>query len=351
MQNRIEKYLQRFDEIENLLSQSDILADQGKYRELTQEYAFLSELKGNWLDYQKKNKQLREIEELLQEESDPEFIKEIELEQQRLIEDVAAIETKLQVLLVPPDPRDNRNIIVEIRAGTGGDEAAIFVGDLVRMYRNFAAKKGWSDELLSCTPSEAGGFKEYIMLLTGQSVFRLMKFEAGTHRVQRVPVTEAGGRIHTSAATVAVLMEPDKEEEVKIEDKDLQIDTFRASGAGGQHVNVTDSAVRITHLPSGIVVACQEERSQHKNREKALRILSAKLAEEQRRKQTEEMTSLRTQQVGSGDRSERIRTYNYPQNRVTDHRINLTLYKLEQIIQGDLDELVQALISHFFEAA
>ncbi|GAB4189804.1 MAG: peptide chain release factor 1 [Simkaniaceae bacterium] len=348
MEEKIKKYLERLSEVENLLSQSEILADKKKYRELTQEYAYLSELKETWLQYQKNQKQLKENEEFLEQETDPEFVQAIEEENKELQSSIVSLQSKLESLLVPPDPRDSQNIIVEIRAGTGGDEAAIFVGDLVRMYRNFASKKKWMEELLSCTPSEAGGFKEYIMLLSGQNVYRLMKYEAGTHRVQRVPVTEAGGRIHTSAATVAILLEPGEEEDIQIDEKDLKIDTFRSSGAGGQHVNVTDSAVRMTHLPSGIVVSCQEERSQHKNREKALRILAAKLAEQQRQKQMEEMTSLRSQQVGTGDRSERIRTYNYPQNRVTDHRINLTLYKLDQIMEGDLDEIVQALVSHYY---
>lgn len=255
---------------------------------------------------------------------------------------------KLHTLLVPPDPRDSRNIIMEIRAGTGGDEAAIFVGDCVRMYKAYADSKRWSYELLSCTESEMGGFKEYVMSVSGTNVFRFMQFEAGTHRVQRVPKTEAQGRIHTSAITVAVLLEPDEEEKIVLDERDLKIDTYRASGAGGQHVNTTDSAVRITHIPTGTVVYSQEERSQHKNKEKCLRLLQAKIVEEKRRKAQSEMASIRAQQVGSGDRSERIRTYNFPQNRVTDHRIELTLYKLDKVMDGDLDDLTEPLVAHYY---
>lgn len=239
--------------------------------------------------------------------------------------------------------------MVELRAGTGGDEAALFVGDCVRMYKCYADKKGWKYEQLSCAASEIGGYKEYVMVLSGQNVFRLMQYEAGTHRVQRVPKTEAQGRVHTSAITIAVLIEPDEEEKVVLDERELKIDTYRASGAGGQHVNVTDSAVRITHLPSGIVVSCQEERSQHKNKDKAMRLLTAKLADEIRHKQQLEMATLRSTQVGSGDRSERIRTYNFPQNRLTDHRIDLTLFKLDKIMEGDLDDVTGALVAYFYQ--
>ncbi len=250
---------------------------------------------------------------------------------------------------MPPDPNDSRNIILELRAGTGGDEAAIFAGDCVRMYKQYADKKGWKYELLSCTPSEMGGYKEYVMGVSGLNVNRLLKFEAGTHRVQRVPKTETQGRVHTSAITVAVLLEPGEEELVVLDERDLKIDTYRASGAGGQHVNTTDSAVRITHIPTGTVVYCQEERSQHKNKDKAMRLLTAKISEEKRRKAELEMSSLRSSQVGTGDRSERIRTYNFSQNRLTDHRINLTLYKLNLVMDGDLDEISEALVSHFHQ--
>ncbi len=254
---------------------------------------------------------------------------------------------KIETLLVPPDPNDSRNTIMEVRAGTGGDEAALFVGNVVRMYQLYATQSGWKSELLSCTVAEVGGFKEYIMVVTGQNAHRMLQYEAGTHRVQRVPATETQGRVHTSAVTVAVLMEPDEEEKVELDEKELKIDTYRASGAGGQHVNTTDSAVRITHIPSGAVAYCQEERSQHKNKDKAMRLLVAKIADERRAKVQKERSDLRQSQVGTGDRSERIRTYNYSQNRVSDHRINLTLYKLEQIMEGELTEITEALVSFF----
>jgi peptide chain release factor 1 len=267
----------------------------------------------------------------------------------RLEVDLEFCQKRVETLLVPPDPRDSRNIILELRAGTGGDEAALFVGDCIRMYQYYAAKKGWKCEILSSSESEVGGYKEYIMSLSGLNVFRLMQYEAGTHRVQRVPDTETQGRVHTSAITVAVLMEPGEDEKVEIDEKDLKIDTYRASGAGGQHVNRTDSAVRITHLPTGTVVACQEERSQHKNKDKAMRLLETRIADELRRKSHQEMSALRQSQVGSGDRSERIRTYNFPQNRVTDHRIDLTLYKLDRVMEGELDDLTIPLVNYFYQ--
>ncbi len=300
---------------------------------------------------------LHEVEDLLgkpdvvanQKEYDPEFASIIREEIVTLENSIVDLTKSLETLLVPPDPRDSRTIILELRAGTGGDEAAIFVGDCVRMYQYYADKNKWKCELFSCTPSEMGGFKEYIVVISGHNVFRFLQYEAGTHRVQRVPKTEAQGRIHTSAITIAVLLEPDEEEKIVIDEKDLKIDTYRASGAGGQHVNVTDSAVRITHLPSGVVVTCQDERSQHKNKDKAMRLLSAKLAQDKIEKQNKEIASLRLSQVGSGDRSERIRTYNFPQNRVTDHRIDLTLYKLDRVMEGDLDDLTQALVAFFYK--
>ncbi len=349
MEEKIRKLLARLQEVEELLGQPDLLADQKKYRALTQEHAYLSEIKEVWSHWKNLKDQLEENHKLIQEEKDPEFIEIIREDIKRSEEEVVALQRKLETLLVPPDPRDSRNIILELRAGTGGDEAAIFVGDCVRMYKCYADKKGWSYELLSCAPSELGGYREYVMGISGQNVYRLMQYEAGTHRVQRVPDTETQGRVHTSAITVAVLVEPDEDEKIVLDEKDLKIDTYRASGAGGQHVNTTDSAVRITHIPSGTVVYCQEERSQHKNKDKAMRLLVAKIAEEKRRKQQQEMASLRSMQVGSGDRSERIRTYNFPQNRVTDHRINLTLYKLDFVMEGDLDEFTQTLVSHFYQ--
>ncbi|MFI5334028.1 MAG: peptide chain release factor 1 [Chlamydiales bacterium] len=351
MYSRIRKLLDRFSEVEELLSQSDTLADQKKYKALAQEHAYLSEIKTAWQELQTVEKQLEESKLLAREEKDPTFLEVIREEISSLDAALKASQSHLETLLVPPDPRDSRTIILELRAGTGGDEAALFVGNCVRMYKAYADKKKWRYELLSCTPSERGGFKEYIMVLSGPNVHRLMQYEAGTHRVQRVPDTEAQGRVHTSAVTIAVLMEPDEEEKIVLDERDLKIDTYRASGAGGQHVNTTDSAVRITHIPSGTVVYCQEERSQHKNKDKAMRLLSAKIVEEKRRKAEEEIASLRSTQVGSGDRSERIRTYNFPQNRVTDHRIDLTLYKLDRIMEGELEEITQALVTHFYQQA
>lgn len=350
MEERIQKLLLRLQKVEELLGQPHVLSNQKEYCLLTQEHAYLSELKETWFCLIQSKKQLDENLLLVKSEEDPEFLSMIRDEIQVLEVQIPALQKKVELLLVPPDPLDSRNFILELRAGTGGDEAAIFVGDCVRMYRCYAERKGWKYELLSATPSEIGGFKEYIMLISGVNAYRLMKFEAGTHRVQRVPKTEAQGRVHTSAITVAVLLEPDEEEKVVFDETELKIDTYRASGAGGQHVNTTDSAVRITHLPTGAVVYCQEERSQHKNKEKALRLLSAKIAEEKRRKIKQDEANLRASQVGSGDRSERIRTYNFPQNRLTDHRVEgLTLYKLDQIMDGDLDEVTEELVQKNYQ--
>ncbi|MBS0625869.1 MAG: peptide chain release factor 1 [Verrucomicrobia bacterium] len=349
MDAKVQQLLKRLQEVEDLLGQPDIFSDQKAYRQLTQEHSQLSQLKEVWDKLARAEKQLQENKELVSQEQDPEMV-------QLMREEIAQLEKvqeesrkQIETLLVPPDPRDSRNIIMELRAGTGGDEAALFVADCVRMYRNYADIKGWRYEILSTSASEVGGYKEYIMSFAGQNVFRLMQYEAGTHRVQRVPETETQGRVHTSAITIAVLLEPTEDDEIKIEEKDLRIETYRASGAGGQHVNTTDSAVRIVHLPTGTVVTCQDERSQHKNRDKAMRLLSARIAEEQRRKAQQEMSSIRSSQVGSGDRSERIRTYNFPQNRITDHRIDLTLYKLDRVMEGDLDDITIPLVNHFYQ--
>ncbi len=349
MERRIRELLERFEKVEELLGHPEVLANQKEYRELTQEHSYLSEIKEVWGQIQQSEKRLEEDEKLLRTESDPELIELIRQEIQSYNTSLTGLRLRLENLLVPPDPLDSRNVIMEIRAGTGGDEAALFVGDCVRMYKLYADHKGWKYETLSSAPSERGGFKEYIMVLSGQNVFRHLQYEAGTHRVQRVPDTEAQGRIHTSAVTLAVLPEPTEDEQVEINEKDLRIETYRASGAGGQHVNTTDSAVRITHLPTGAVVTCQDERSQHKNKDKAMRLLSAKITEAKRSKDHEEMSSLRSSQVGSGDRSERIRTYNFPQNRVTDHRINLTLYNLTSVLDGELDAFTNALITYFHQ--
>ncbi len=349
MQERIAKLLARLSEIEELLGQGEILSDLSRYKELTQEHAYLLQIQGAVSEKERLQKQIEENRQLLKEETDPSFLEVIRLDISLLEKQLEEGQRRLENLLVPPDPNDSRNCIVEIRAGTGGDEASLFAGDLVRMYLHYADHKGWKCEPLSCSVSEMGGYKECILVVSGENVHRLMQYEAGTHRVQRVPKTEAQGRVHTSAVTVAVLMEPDEQEKVHLDEKELKIDTYRASGAGGQHVNTTDSAVRITHIPTGTVVYCQEERSQHKNKDKAMRLLVAKIAEERRRKAEQEMASLRQSQVGTGDRSERIRTYNFSQNRVTDHRIDLTLYKLDKVLVGDLDEITEGLVSYFYQ--
>lgn len=349
MEQKIEKLLLSFDEIEAALSDPQTISDKKKFKELAQRHSYLSDLKGMYSSYKKLERELCDNRCLLRGESDPEFKEIVQEEIAKLEREEPLLKAKLEALLVPPDPDDDSNVILEMRAGTGGDEAALFVGDCVRMYRFFSDKMGWKYEPLSSTSSEPGGYKEYIISVSGKNVHRYLQHEAGTHRVQRVPITETQGRIHTSAITVAVLMEPGEEEKVRIDEGDLKIDTYRASGAGGQHVNTTDSAVRITHLPTNIIVYCQQERSQHKNKDKAMRVLAAKLAEEKKRQAHEKRASLRSTQVGSGDRSERIRTYNYSQNRVTDHRIHLTLYKLDQIMEGDLEEIAQALVHHFYE--
>lgn len=349
IEKKIEQNLARFKELEDILGNSDVYTDQKKYRALSQEHAYLSELKQAWDELQKSKKELADNQELLKIEKDPEFTNILRDDIAQLEKKSEELQKKLEELLIPPDPNDNRNTILEIRAGTGGDEAALFVGDCVRMYKMYADQKGWRYELLSCTESEIGGFKEYVMIVSGPNVYRLLQYEGGTHRVQRVPATEAQGRVHTSAITVAVLLEPDEEEDVDVQEKDLRVDTYRSSGAGGQHVNTTDSAVRLTHLPTGIVVYCQEERSQHKNKEKALRLLKAKISEVERQKQHDAIASHRAQQVGSGDRSERIRTYNFPQNRLTDHRINLTKYNLDQIMGGELEEVTTKLVAHYYQ--
>lgn len=351
IRDKVNKLVARLDTVEEKLAHPEAFKDQKEYKALTQEHSYLSEVKDYWDTIQKSEKELKESESLLKVEKDPDFILVLKEEIERLEKTIEENGVKLQTLLVPPDPTDHANTILEIRAGTGGDEAALFVGDCARMYKMYAEIMGWKYEELSATPSEAGGYKDYTMVLSGKNVYRFLKFEGGTHRVQRVPETETQGRVHTSAVTVATLREPGEESEVKVDEKDLRVDTFRSSGAGGQHVNTTDSAVRLTHLPTGIVVECQQERSQRQNKEKALRHLKAKIAEEERRKKQAEIASDRAAQVGSGDRSERIRTYNYPQNRVTDHRINLTRYHLDRVMVGELEDYSQALVAHYYQKA
>lgn len=337
---KLDKLAERYHELGLLLSQADIISDQNKFRSLSQEYAQIEPVVKTYEMYKQTLADIQSANELL---SDPEMKKLAEEELQQSQTKLSDLEASLQILLLPTDPLDNSNIFLEIRAGTGGDEAAIFAGDLYRMYSRYAELQGWQIDLISANPGEHGGYREIVCRIIGKAYSRL-KFESGTHRVQRVPETESQGRIHTSACTVAVLPEVDEIEEIEINSADLNVDTFRASGAGGQHVNKTDSAIRITHLPSGIVVECQDERSQHKNRARAMSLLKAKLLDQERSKQKAEQAESRKQQVGSGDRSERIRTYNYPQGRMTDHRINLTLYKLVEITEGQLDLVIDPLI-------
>jgi len=348
-EKKVQDLLSRLAEVEELLSQPDVLSDQKRYRELTKEHRYLSDIKEAYHTFSEETKGVAESERLLKEESDPELLEMVREELTSLKGLLEDSERRLQSLLVPPDPRDDCNVIMELRAGTGGDEAALFVGDCVKMYRLYADRMGWSIEEISCSGSDMGGYKEYIMVLSGKGAFRYLAHEGGTHRVQRVPETETQGRVHTSAITVAVMAEPsDDAGDEPIDEKDLKIDTYRASGAGGQHVNTTDSAVRITHVPTGTVVTCQQERSQHKNKETAMRLLKARIAEVKRQKELQERAEARASQVGTGDRSEKIRTYNFPQNRLTDHRLSLTLYSLDRVmLSGDLGKVTEALVSHF----
>jgi peptide chain release factor 1 len=338
----LQKLDERFEEISRLLSDPGVINRQNQFRELSMEYAKLSELVGRYRQFVALETDLAFAREM-QGDADAATQAMGQEEIDTLLPRLADEESALQRLLIPKDPQDDSNIFLEVRAGTGGDEAAIFAGDLFRMYGRFAENKGWEVEILSESPGEHGGFKEIISRIIGRGAYSVFKFESGTHRVQRVPATEAQGRIHTSAVTVAILPELDEVAAIDLNPADLRVDTFRASGAGGQHVNKTDSAIRITHIPSGLVVECQDERSQHKNRSRAMSLLKARLLADEREKQQAKQAQTRKLQVGSGDRSERIRTYNFPQGRVTDHRINLTLYKLEDVMRGQVDELVQAL--------
>ncbi|HXR18700.1 MAG TPA: peptide chain release factor 1 [Steroidobacteraceae bacterium] len=346
IRQKLEKAEQRFEELAALLADPEILGNSPRFRDLSVEYARLQPTASAFADYRRLEQDLTSAESVLTDaDSDMRALGQQEIAAiQRLIEQRTA---ELQRLLLPRDPHDERNIFLEIRAGTGGDEAAIFAGDLLRMYSRYAEAQGWQIEALTESPGEHGGYREVICRIVGRGVFSRLKFESGTHRVQRVPATEAQGRIHTSTVTVAILPELDEIDKVEINPTDLRVDTYRSSGAGGQHVNKTDSAVRITHLPTGIVVECQDERSQHKNRSRAMALLAARLLAAEQAKQLSAQAQSRKLQVGSGDRSERIRTYNFPQGRVTDHRIDLTLYRLPAIMDGDLDELLQALSQEY----
>lgn len=339
----LEDVADRFREVEGLLSEPTVIADQKRYRQLSKEHADLSEVVAVYHRYQQVCSDIAGNQELLGD-SDPEMKELAEAELEQLEEQQEQLEEELRLLLLPKDPNDEKNIILEIRAGTGGDEAALFAADLFRMYSRYAERNRWKVELMSLSETDGGGFKEVIAQISGERVYSRLKFESGTHRVQRVPDTETQGRIHTSACTVAVLPEVE-DVDIQINPADLRVDLFRSSGAGGQHVNKTESAVRLTHIPTGVVVACQEGKSQHKNKAQALKLLQSRIYEQMQRQQQAEVAADRKSQVGSGDRSERIRTYNFPQGRCTDHRIGLTLYKLEAIMQGDVDEIIEALIA------
>ena len=340
LHRKLETLSERHEELGHLLGAPEVLADAARFRELSREYAQLEPLVAALRAHEQTQRELADAEAML---DDPELGELAAADLQGLKDRLAALEQEIERLLLPRDPRDEANLFLEVRAGTGGDEAALFAGDLFRMYARYAERRGWRVEILSESPGEHGGYKEIVARVEGRGAYSRLKYESGTHRVQRVPATESQGRIHTSAATVAILPELDEIDEIELNPAELKIDTFRASGAGGQHVNKTDSAIRITHLPSGIVVECQDERSQHKNRARAMSLLKARLLDEAQRKQTAQQAEARRLQVGSGDRSQRIRTYNFPQGRVTDHRINLTLYRLPEILEGDLDELMDAL--------
>lgn len=339
---KLENLADRREELNHLLSQPETMSDQNNFRKLSIELSEISMLVEHYETFKQLQNDLADSKELLSDAEMAEIAKE---EVAELNKSIDAIESEIQLLLVPKDPNDDRNIFLEIRAGTGGDEAAIFSGDLFKMYSSFAQTQGWNVEIMNESFGEHGGYKEIITQVSGKGVYSRLKFESGAHRVQRVPDTETQGRVHTSACTVAVLAIPDEVEQIDLNPADLRVDTYRASGAGGQHINKTDSAVRITHLPTGTVVECQDERSQHKNRARAMSILQARLIDAQQSKQAAETSETRKSLVGSGDRSERIRTYNYPQGRMTDHRINLTLYKLDEIMSGGLAQVVEPLIS------
>ena len=344
IRNKLESLSERLEEINALLADPGVIGDQNQFRGLSQEYAQISPVVATFRSYQKNMASIDEAK-LMLDENDAEMRDMAQEELKAGKEKIEQLEQELQKLMLPTDPNDDKNIFLEVRAGTGGDEAAIFAGDLFRMYARYAERRRWQLEILSEHEGEHGGYKEIIARIVGQGAYSRLKFESGVHRVQRVPETESQGRIHTSACTIAIMPEADELEKIEINPADLKVDTFRASGAGGQHVNKTDSAIRLTHLPTGIVVECQDERSQHKNRARAMSVLQAKLNQQEIDKQQTEQAQTRKSLVGSGDRSERIRTYNYPQGRITDHRINLTIYQLDEVMDGNLDDVIEPLIS------
>ena len=342
--SKLETLQERYEEVQALLSDAAVIADQNRFRTLSKEYAQLTDVVKCFANWKQTQEDIETAKMML---SDPEMSEMAQEELNEALSQVEQQEKQLQVLLLPKDPNDDYNCFVEVRAGTGGDEAAIFAGDLARMYTRYAESHNWRVEIMSSNDGEHGGYKEVIMLVSGDGVYGQLKFESGGHRVQRVPETESQGRIHTSACTVAVLPEIPEAEMPEINPADLKIDTYRSSGAGGQHVNTTDSAIRITHIPTGIVVECQDERSQHKNKAKAMSVLAARIQDAEMRKRQQEEASTRRNLLGSGDRSDRIRTYNYPQGRVTDHRINLTIYRLDEVMEGKLDMLIEPIVQEY----
>jgi len=343
MINKLKSLKNRYEELTHKLSQPDAMNDQAAWREMVKEHSQLEEIVAAFDEYTAAVEGIEDCKAMLEDHLDAEMKELVHLEMAELEEKQERLNEELKIMLLPKDPNDDKNVIIEIRAGTGGDEAALFGADLLRMYQRYAERHGFKTEFLNDNMTEIGGVKEVTLSLAGKGAYSRMKFESGVHRVQRVPETESQGRIHTSAATVAVLPEAE-DVEVDINEKDLQIDTYRSGGAGGQHVNKTESAIRITHLPTGLVVQCQDERSQHKNKDKAMRVLKSRLLELYQSQQSSAEASARKSMVGSGDRSERIRTYNFPQGRVTDHRINMTLYRLESFLDGDMDEIIDGLI-------
>lgn len=345
MFDKLEALENKYEEINIKLTDPAVINDQEQYRSLMKEYSELTEIVEKYREYKKCKNIISDYREMLEDKPDKELREMIILEIEEAEENLEKVTQELKDLMLPKDPNDDRNVIIEIRGGAGGEEAALFSGVLFRMYTMYAEKRNWAYDIIDANETELGGFKEIVFSIEGKGAYSRLKFESGVHRVQRVPTTESQGRIHTSTVTVAVLPEADDVEDVEINPADIKIDTYRSSGAGGQHVNKTSSAIRITHFPSGIVVTCQDQRSQHKNKEKAMRVLKAKLYEIEREKADTSIAENRKSQVGTGDRSERIRTYNYPQGRVTDHRIGLSLYKIDQILDGDLDDIIDALIT------